>query len=385
MIVKKPLIKILFTAIILFGSSLETSFNINVFFGYFVKIFSMFVLLLSSFYFVYKIIILKKPPVLKILVLLYIYTLFNCFRDFDNFPIFGVNILINFGSCFFVYYFSRQNRLSFDDLKYLFSKYAYVSLTVFFLTYYLIGFETVNNSLLTGPSFIIMPLFIYIIYFFWHQPKKMLWYYLIILSITAFAGKRTVFLAGLLGLLIYFYYYRKSYSKMVLKKIISAFLISSIILLGSIYLYSTNPLFKYRVEQSLTPSEDSRSLLYGNLILEYLSFDSNQRIYGIGFNGVKSFTIGKFENIHAHNDFLELLIDTGIIGVSLYILFLLFFLKFILLKKHNRIHKSVLVFMFMSWLILSFTQSNIYAPTSIMYFILLGFILGTDRHKLQIN
>lgn len=381
---KKTLINILFLAIILFPFS-EILFSFNVIFGYVIKIFTSLVLLISFFYFIFKIVILKDVKVLKTSVMLCVYALYICLRYFDDYPIFGVTILINFGASFFVYYIARHNMLNSSDLKYFYSKYVYISLFIFFISYYFNGLDSGDSVMDVGPSYLILPIFMYLIYFYWNHPKKMLLYYLVILFITAYAGKRTVFFIGLLGLLIYFYYFRVPYSRMFLKKTRIAIFISSVILCGSIYLYNTNPLFKYRVEQSSNPiTEDSRSLVYGNIILEYLSFDSNQRIFGIGFHGVKSLFISHSgKSIHAHNDYLELLIDTGVIGLSFYVLFIFAFLKYTL-KKHDLRNKSVLIFLLVSWLILSFSQANIYTNTSIFNFVLLGFILG-NNYKQQLN
>ena len=156
---KKTLIKILFLAIILFPFS-EPLFSFNFIFGYVIKIFTISVLLISSLYFMFKIAILKDVKVLKTSLLLCVYVLYICFRDFDNFPIFGVTILINFGASFFVYYIARHDLLNSSDLKYFYSKYVYISLIIFFSSYYFISDKVV------GPSFLIMPIFMYLIYFY---------------------------------------------------------------------------------------------------------------------------------------------------------------------------------------------------------------------------
>lgn len=153
---------------------------------------------------------------------------------------------------------------------------------------------------------------------------------ILLISFTTFLSlKRTAFLALLGSLFVYFIVDYFVSNKKISKKF---YLISSLflVLLISIYMYNFI-LEKYNLDIMLrfqrldTDGGSGRDTIYQIVWNEIRTFDIKSLIIGRGFNGVE--LTSKVE-LSAHNDFLEVLYDYGLLGLSLYLAMLFNIIKY---------------------------------------------------------
>lgn len=128
--------------------------------------------------------------------------------------------------------------------------------------------------------------------------------------------KRGAFILGALSIITIFIYYFKEY------KLNSKFkvLIPVIAGLGIIYtqwtsLVSSSDFFNSRIEQTLEGGTSSRDRIYEEAWTVFTNSDLFSQLFGHGANA----TMDLMSNV-AHNDWLELLINQGLLGVFVYLL-----------------------------------------------------------------
>lgn len=88
--------------------------------------------------------------------------------------------------------------------------------------------------------------------------------------------------------------------------------------------YETSEYFAMRIDSTMQGSSSGRDELYANMI-EYVKNDMTptEMIFGLGANGVLKISL-----TYAHNDFLEILVEQGVIGLLLFVVFLILYAYF---------------------------------------------------------
>lgn len=160
------------------------------------------------------------------------------------------------------------------------------------------------------------------------------------------------------------------------KQKVIAIIMSIVAILMTIYVISTllsaNDYFVHRIEQTLDGNSSNRDELYSSFINHFFSERSFLKfIFGNGANATLKIGMN-----YAHNDWLELAINNGVVGLVLY---LWYYIALLLdrrkLKKENRNYANVimmaLIVMFASSL---FSMS--YSSVDKALAIALGFVLA---------
>ena len=205
--------------------------------------------------------------------------------------------------------------------------------------------------------------------------RKLILQFAILLVIDYFvftSMKRGAILIGVLCTL-YFIYQSFKFNK---RQRYVTFFISAIAIVGIIYFFkfelSTNDYFSSRVEMTQEGNTSERNLIYGLLLSIYVDQSSAlQQLFGHGLDGcVKS--IG----IMAHNDWIEFLIDFGVMGIILLLWF--FFSLFKTTRKIQSINTDMFVILGLSALLLFFRTFFSMSLTNITYYTsaLMGFALS---------
>lgn len=166
------------------------------------------------------------------------------------------------------------------------------------------------------------------------------------------------------------------------KKVLIILLSLTVILLLSFwvgYLLETNDFFVQRFQNTMEGNTSGRDSLYHTFFLYYLH-DTNvfQFFFGSGANATLSISYN-----YAHNDWLELAINQGVLGYSLY---LYFFVEFF--RSWRRMERTDFTyFAFGLLLLVSFLKtlfSRTYGDMDIYTTSMLGYCLGTlSRHTKQ--
>jgi O-antigen ligase len=205
----------------------------------------------------------------------------------------------------------------------------------------------------------------------------------LIVIITLFiiqGAKRGAIFAGLIGLIMYFYYQMITIEK---DNRIQGFLTASIILIGlSGFVYNSmagNDFVKERMTSMLEGDSSERNIIYTTILDKWYSSDTILKmIFGYGF--ASSIWIA---GIYAHNDWLEMLSNFGLLGIFVY-LSLFYAAVRCCLKREWSIDKRILmmtitlIWFFISMVSMAYTDQGFF-----MQAILLGYITGSNTQNLE--
>ncbi len=117
-------------------------------------------------------------------------------------------------------------------------------------------------------------------------------------------------------------------------------------------IYLSNDYFSYRFEQTLDGDDSNRSKIY-NRLWQYYQYQTNPLSYIFG-NG--AYSCARYLGFHAHNDWLEMLMSLGFVGVILYAKYWKAQVKTIIKAKANGTEHSI-VTVFISIVICNFMKT----------------------------
>ena len=140
---------------------------------------------------------------------------------------------------------------------------------------------------------------------------------------------------------------------------------------------NSNDYFAYRIEKTLAGDSSNRDILYSTYWNHFLSETNFLRFFfGNGANATLKIGMN-----YAHNDWLELLINNGILGVFIYVFYFISLYKdAIVAKRVDRGHYTVMLLAFII-LFCSSMFSMSYASINIALTLALGFSLGSVQIK----
>lgn len=148
----------------------------------------------------------------------------------------------------------------------------------------------------------------------------------IIVFLVIFGMKRGAILCG--GIMILSYYY-SSFSKQNQRNKLSNVLGFALIVVTIIFIFNffllNNEYFQYRVDSTLEMDDSNRTIIYKNLWQSFKQ-EGNPIIILFGHGADGTLKVG---SIHAHQDWLEILTDFGVLGILIYILYWVSFMKVI--------------------------------------------------------
>ena len=233
------------------------------------------------------------------------------------------------------------------------------------------GYTTEGVTLNVGYSFLaIMPLLIY-----WNK-RSAVQFCLLILTILfiIICVKRGAILIGAICSVYFLYNAIRNASP---HKRIAVLLLSLFTVFAAgwfvINMLNSNEYFAYRVEETLAGDSSNRDILYTTYWNHFLSETSFPRFFfGNGANATLKIGMN-----YAHNDWLELLINNGILGVFIYVFyFISLFKDAIVARRTDSGHYAVILLAFII-LFCSSMFSMSYASINIALTIALGFSLGS--------
>ncbi len=193
--------------------------------------------------------------------------------------------------------------------------------------------------------------------------KYILSFFLILVVILTFS--RTALLSGIcaLALLSLFTGYRSSFKIKVLYflKISSLF----VIFIYFIILIVGQDRILQRWQRDQLESGSGRNIFWSIALKSWIDADIINQIFGYGMNGSMDIIEKNYgPRIWCHNDCLELLINSGLTGLFIYIIFIIILMKF-LFSSHN---KGASYSLIVSYLICSFLSGTIYQLDFMTYF-----------------
>ena len=204
---------------------------------------------------------------------------------------------------------------------------------------------------------------------------------LLILVMTLISNKRTATIIFVSAMVIYIFSYLFSKQKKTHMKI---FMILSAILSYFVIMYIFNALSSTfdlnilkRFESLQEDGGSGRDDIYIAVISEIKTFSLFEWIFGRGFNSVS--VTGGF-GTSAHNDFLEVLYDCGIVGLVFYLSFVF---RIILKTREikNREHRIIYIISLVSFIVMSTFSHLILYPTYITYYAVLWCAIWSQNYN----
>ncbi len=209
------------------------------------------------------------------------------------------------------------------------------------------------------------------------------------LGFVTFAYVRATWLAFLVGLATYLVAERQSSRKYLAAVLLSLFLVVFIYHFRSMLI----PAFQERnmdFQQAILLGErghlgSGRIAFWGIQLKGYLNSSPLELVFGKGFRYISVLTAREYGmEIGGHNDYIELLLGSGLVGLFCFILF-----QGYLFKKALYVHREVdplmglLGLLLMAVLVtLGFTSGVIYMQSNVYNAVLLGTVVGlAERHE----
>lgn len=194
------------------------------------------------------------------------------------------------------------------------------------------------------------------------------------LSFVVLSMKRGAILIGALLLLLFMYHNFKASSHKY--RTITFMLSIVLVILGYFFIVDVmmeSDYFQNRIQASLAGDSSNRSILYGTAWNYFISeTNAFHSIFGYGPYGTAR-ELGFF----AHCDWLEILLGQGLIGVIVYLIFFVLFLKTInMAGKHKKTESDLALNMvFLIWIMKSIFSAG-YADMSVYLTSVLGYYLA---------
>lgn len=228
------------------------------------------------------------------------------------------NILVSLLPIYSFFYYSSRGIISLKDIKICTVVLLFVAIVSFFQyqSKAIINDEVGIGEITNNQAYLFLFLLPYL-YLFNNKIIK----YIGILSCCIFlffSMKRGAIIIGALCLVfILFEIIKTSKSAGKLFTLLGSIVVVLVLYRITLFEYKTNPYFVFRVEQTLEGYSSGRDELVDRLIDIYFhEYSYSQQLFGTGANS----TI-KYVSQYAHNDWLEILINQGLFGAALYLVF----------------------------------------------------------------
>lgn len=285
---------------------------------------------------------------------------------------------------FAFYNFARKGLLT----KHYMVKWLYVFMTVATVCYFLRMRRSMmideEDEVTNNAGYLVLslvPMFLFLKARSWAQ-------YLFIagaMLLVFLSMKRGAILCGLiLAAVYYLYIFRKSKSSTRLGVIIALIIAAY----GTFYVYdrlaTTSAYFQERMDDTMEGNTSGRDWIHGFFIDYYLNrYTLTEQLVGRGANS----TLELF-NMFAHNDWIELGINQGLLGMLLYLFFWLAFIGMLLKKDIPPEVKTSLMMIFVIYLLKSFFSMSysgytLYSAMALGYCIAVAYNAGKAKRELQ--
>ena len=347
--------------------------------GWLSRIILLALLLWSIYYFVVTILNFKLPVFLKLLAgLVFIFVLYGLIPIVTGSGFGGINsfeylkqILMSLLTVYVFYYYTRKGYLTEGLLKKWAIVFFFVAIGIFYYDQSVRLEQTTAEGITSKKSYVILTL-IPLIPLFYKKPVIQYVMMGVVMLFLLMGVKRGALIIGAVAetwLLINILFVDNGKKNNFVRIVLTVALVFATIYTVE-YFISTNDYFNYRLEQTLEGDSSSRDEIYKNGLDVLLGGDSVLNLlFGYGAYGTRK-TLG----IYAHNDWLEIGINNGIIVLLLYFIYWLQFFKYSRKSRHYKVLHQVIALFFIIYFTKSFFSMS-YSTYTIFSTSVLGFAI----------
>lgn len=287
------------------------------------------------------------------------------------------NIITAMLPFFAVYSLTKSNSVKESNLKLFFFVMLGISILNYFDSQSKLILEQDRDNVVSNVGYMFVSL-LPLVFLFEKNKVVQMMIVLIMLFMTVKSAKRGAVISFSFGaMIVLLYQLKNSPRKSRFLNYILSFLMIGIAVFFAIYQLKNNEFLMNRMDGIIEGS--GRNSIYSNLFNAWINSDDlTKYIFGFGFVA----TISKSGSGHlAHNDWLELLINFGLIGVFIYVLIFIYLLIYIKNKYNENKYRYGMLLIVTLW----FFQagfSMFYASSSSMFsLMLIGYYLGLKDRK----
>lgn len=291
------------------------------------------------------------------------------------------NISVVFLTYFPFYYFSYNNVV---DERYL-KKFAFLSLLCLVAAFFITARESVFNlgrNEITNNGAYYLVVIIPLLGLYFDKFIEFVFYGAILLLVLM-GAKRGALLCASVNFLLFFYYYSKkgNPSKRPLTALWIIIFISVVVYM-SIDIFKSDDYLQQRYDQTVSGDSSLRDEIYSYALLQFKGQSILNQFFGNGMNSTLSIIGG-----YAHQDWLELLINNGVLGVFLYLMIFIVFFSYY--RKNRKRMTSMARFMFLSatlgWILRSLYSMGYISIETSFYAIVFGYLSAYNRKNVKSN
>lgn len=293
-------------------------------------------------------------------------------------------ILINFLPFYPFYYFSNKGYLKARHLLRFFLLLLPITILQFSLhaNQILADRITDNTDIVNNIaySFVALIPFVFLL-------KKNKFFSILAMGILIFfliqGSKRGALISGAIGLLLFIYFHLRTIEqKNRLKGYLIGLLVTSCLSYYAYNVYEQNEYLISRMQNLFQEGgSSSRDIIYTNIFNGWYSSESYfNLLFGFGFAASLKLS---GTNHFAHNDWLELLSNFGLLALLIYFFLFYSIIKEIYNPELDVDKKILLVTIILLWLISSLVSMFYTSPNGFIYSLLLAFLIGSKERKLE--
>ena len=343
------------------------------------------VLVISALYF-FKLLLLKteKPLFFKAWTLFFILNIFGfIFTGIRDNPVhlsMLKGIIISFILFYPFYYYSSKGLLTNKIIIQFFMVILPVTIFQFFTNEQNLMIEENRDDVVNNLAYA----FVGLLPFAFLIRKKIVSYGVMIVLLYFIIGgaKRGAIVTGALGFILFMYYQMRTVDK---KQRLKGYLISligiGVLSYVAISFLESNEFLMKRLESMQEGDSSGRDLIFANIFNAWY-YDNSviHFLFGYGFAG--SITLNTSGHL-AHNDWLELLSNFGLLGISVYLF--VFYAGFSSIKDPTwNVNRKIIMFTTLSiWFIITFFSMGYNSESGYIKSILIAFLIGNKKINLN--
>lgn len=284
-------------------------------------------------------------------------------------------VLFAFLTFFPFYFFSKKGYLKRENLIIFFIIYGTITVFRFFYSQTLLRNEYLQSDVVNNAAYDVLSLFPFI---FLITDKKILSsvVFIFLFSIVLMGIKRGAILIGLIATIIYVLYLVKAGYKFKFRNFLTGLILLAFLGYFLHRFYSTNVFLQSRVLALLESGGSGRNVIYSK-IYNYWKDSKNMTNLFFGYGLWSSI---KIAGNAAHNDWLELLSNCGLMGIFIYSL--LFYNLFVTIKKTKEINRKYMLLMILViWFMKTLFSMAYMEMNTAPLMILLGWTYGSIENN----